>query len=89
MLTHYNMMSVLNAFLTVNTEEVHPLPDGAEKVHLSYLPLAHIMERAINLMALIRGSKIGFWRGDVDGLVDDMKVSAPCNATTSDMAADM
>merc|ERR1719361_166950 len=77
MLTHYNMMSVLNSFLTVNTEEVNPLPDGAEKVHLSYLPLAHIMERAINLMALIRGSKIGFWRGDVDGLIDDMKVIKP------------
>merc|ERR550539_1328786 len=35
------------------------------------------MERAINLMALIRGSKIGFWRGDVDGLIDDMKVIKP------------
>lgn len=64
----------MGRFLAVNTDEIHPLPKGAEKVHLSYLPLAHIMERAINMVALMRGSKIGFWRGDVDGLVDDMKV---------------
>ena len=58
----------------MDADAKHPLPKGAEKVHLSYLPLAHIMERVINLCALIRGSKIGFWRGDVEGLVDDMQV---------------
>ena len=77
MLTHYNIMSFLNSFLTVNTEELHPLPPGAERVHLSYLPLAHIMERAINLMTLIRGTKIGFWRGEIDGLIEDMNVIKP------------
>eukprot|EP01084_Bolivina_argentea_P040501 74848_1 len=77
MLTHYNIMSVLNSFLTVNTDELHPVPSGAERVHLSYLPLAHCMERVINLVQLIRGVKIGFWRGDVNGLIEDMNVIKP------------
>ena len=77
MLTHRNIASCLNSFLTIDAKEKFPLPDGAEQTHLSYLPLAHVMERMINLIAFFRGTKIGFFRGLTDGLIEDMQLMKP------------
>ena len=46
-------------------------------VHFSYLPLAHIYGRLVDQAALSEGSSLGFFRGDVLGLVDDMKILKP------------
>ncbi|KAH8125840.1 hypothetical protein ACSS6W_005605 [Trichoderma asperelloides] len=46
-------------------------------VHMSYLPLAHIYGRLIDQVALSEGASIGFFRGDILGLVDDMKILKP------------
>ncbi|PNY27793.1 Long chain acyl-CoA synthetase 7, peroxisomal [Tolypocladium capitatum] len=46
-------------------------------VHLSYMPLAHIYGRMIDQLALAEGASIGFFRGDILGLVDDMKLLQP------------
>jgi long-chain acyl-CoA synthetase len=46
-------------------------------VHMSYLPLAHIYGRMADQCALAEGGAIGFFRGDIAGLVDDMKVLGP------------
>lgn len=46
-------------------------------VHMSYLPLAHIYGRMVDGIALAEGAQIGFFRGDVLGLVDDMKILKP------------
>lgn len=46
-------------------------------VHISYLPLAHIYGRMIDGIALAEGASIGFFRGDILGLVDDMKILQP------------
>ena len=46
-------------------------------MHLSYLPLAHIYERVVLYTCLHMGSAIGFFRGDVLGLLDDMAVLRP------------
>ncbi|OAA34963.1 long-chain-fatty-acid--CoA ligase FAA2 [Metarhizium rileyi] len=46
-------------------------------VHMSYLPLAHIYGRLIDHLALSEGAAVGFFRGDVLGLVDDLKVLKP------------
>ncbi|GJN74128.1 AMP-binding enzyme [Purpureocillium lilacinum] len=46
-------------------------------VHISYLPLAHIYGRLIDQVALSEGASIGFFRGDILGLVDDMKILQP------------
>ncbi|PNP41074.1 AMP-binding enzyme [Trichoderma gamsii] len=46
-------------------------------VHLSYLPLAHIYGRMVDQVALSEGASIGFFRGDILGLVDDMKILKP------------
>ncbi|KAJ4129400.1 medium-chain fatty acid-CoA ligase faa2 [Fusarium equiseti] len=45
--------------------------------HMSYLPLAHIYGRLIDQIAVAEGAAIGFFRGDILGLVDDMKILKP------------
>ena len=46
-------------------------------VHMSYLPLAHIYGRMIDQIAYVEGAATGFFRGDILGLVDDMKILQP------------
>lgn len=46
-------------------------------VLISYLPLAHIYERVTEHAALFAGCAIGYFRGDILGLVDDMKLLKP------------
>jgi long-chain acyl-CoA synthetase len=43
----------------------------------SYLPLAHIYQRATEHAALFAGCGIGYFHGDILGLVDDMKLLRP------------
>ncbi|XP_021894818.1 long chain acyl-CoA synthetase 4-like [Carica papaya] len=47
--------------------------DLTEKdVYLSYLPLAHIFDRVIEECFIQHGASIGFWRGDVKLLLEDI-----------------
>ncbi|KAF4974738.1 hypothetical protein FZEAL_8408 [Fusarium zealandicum] len=46
-------------------------------VHMSYLPLAHIYGRLVDQIAIAEGAAVGFFRGDILGLVDDMKILQP------------
>ncbi|KAI9152682.1 medium-chain fatty acid-CoA ligase faa2 [Blastocladiella emersonii ATCC 22665] len=48
-----------------------------DDVHLSYLPLAHIFERSVVSQALSGGAKVGFSRGDVNLLVEDIQALRP------------
>ncbi|KAK4490796.1 hypothetical protein RD792_001509 [Penstemon davidsonii] len=41
-------------------------------VYMSYLPLAHIFDRVIEECFINHGASIGFWRGDVKLLVEDL-----------------
>uniref|UniRef100_A0A2P2MKC4 AMP-dependent synthetase/ligase domain-containing protein n=1 Tax=Rhizophora mucronata TaxID=61149 RepID=A0A2P2MKC4_RHIMU len=43
-----------------------------EDVYLSYLPLAHIFDRVIEEFFISAGASIGFWRGDVKLLTEDI-----------------
>ncbi|CAK7271708.1 medium-chain fatty acid-CoA ligase faa2 [Sporothrix epigloea] len=45
--------------------------------HISYLPLAHIYGRMADWAAVSLGARIGYFRGDIAGLVDDMKILRP------------
>ncbi|KAK3016062.1 hypothetical protein RJ639_007549 [Escallonia herrerae] len=45
---------------------------SAKDVYLSYLPLAHIFDRAIEECFINHGASIGFWRGDVKLLIEDI-----------------
>ncbi|XP_011022505.1 PREDICTED: long chain acyl-CoA synthetase 4 [Populus euphratica] len=44
----------------------------SEDVYLSYLPLAHIFDRVIEELFIQHGACIGFWRGDVKLLIEDI-----------------
>ncbi|XP_010925724.1 long chain acyl-CoA synthetase 4 [Elaeis guineensis] len=46
-------------------------------VYLSYLPLAHSFDRVIEELFIFHGASIGFWRGDVKLLVEDIGLLKP------------
>ncbi|KAL9023746.1 MAG: hypothetical protein Q9180_008121, partial [Flavoplaca navasiana] len=53
------------------------VPQGPNEVFLSYLPLAHIYGRCSEHACLWSGMAIGYFHGDILGLVDDMKLLRP------------
>ena len=69
-LTHANAVAA-TASARVITES---LPSD---VLISYLPLAHIYQRVAEHGALSAGAAIGYFHGDILGLVDDMKLLKP------------
>jgi len=48
-----------------------------DDVMLSYLPLAHIFDRALEELFLAVGGRIGYWRGRIDGVLDDIQALKP------------
>ncbi|KAJ3087495.1 hypothetical protein HK102_010942 [Quaeritorhiza haematococci] len=71
LISHGNVIAVVRAGEFVGNNVVK------EDVHISYLPLAHIMERVISTCVIIRGARIGFFRGDVTLLIEDLGVLRP------------
>ena len=71
MLTHKNILSVSMAYRFAGDR-------GAgttfvkEDIHISYLPLAHVMERAIFALLTGLGARAGFYQGDTLKLLDDV-----------------
>ncbi|PSS11314.1 Long chain acyl-CoA synthetase [Actinidia chinensis var. chinensis] len=53
------------------------VPLTEKDVYLSYLPLAHIFDRVIEECFISRGGSIGFWRGDVKLLTEDISELKP------------
>lgn len=70
MLTHRNMLSAVQA----GTVQISYEPDDTL---ISYLPLAHIYGRLVECSALCNGAAIGYFRGDVLKLIEDMQVLKP------------
>eukprot|EP00105_Crassostrea_gigas_P006842 XP_011420903.2 PREDICTED: long-chain-fatty-acid--CoA ligase 5 [Crassostrea gigas] len=50
---------------------------NSNDVHISYLPLAHMFERGMQIICFMHGCRIGFFRGDVKLLTDDMQALKP------------
>ena len=46
-------------------------------VMLSFLPLAHMLERCCEVSVYIAGGAVGFFSGDIRNLVDDYKTLRP------------
>ncbi|KAM6951295.1 long-chain-fatty-acid--CoA ligase 5 [Aplochiton taeniatus] len=74
MLTHENVVSdaagVQKGFecsVTPNTEDVS----------ISFLPLAHMFERVVQMVMYGSGARVGFFQGDIRLLPDDMKTLQP------------
>ncbi|KAL1806035.1 hypothetical protein DCAR_0831783 [Daucus carota subsp. sativus] len=66
------IIAAVNRFLQGVNE-----PLTVKDVYLSYLPLAHIFDRIIEECFISHGAQIGFWRGDVKLLVEDIGVLKP------------
>lgn len=49
----------------------------SDDVALSYLPLAHLMQRLVEHACFATGSRIGYFRGDLTGIPDDIKTLQP------------
>uniref|UniRef100_A0A8B9QLW2 Arachidonate--CoA ligase n=1 Tax=Apteryx owenii TaxID=8824 RepID=A0A8B9QLW2_APTOW len=73
MLTHENVVANAAAFLkcTENTFEC-----TSSDISMSYLPLAHMFERVVQVIYSC-GGKVGFFQGDIKLLTDDMKTLKP------------
>jgi len=71
MITQANILAALTAI-----EKQDILLNNTD-VHLSYLPLAHIFEMVVTSVSLTAGVTIGYWRGDVSGLIEDIAALRP------------
>ncbi|CAL5209711.1 unnamed protein product [Lathyrus oleraceus] len=69
-LTHQNFIA--NVAGTSLGEKFNP-----NDVYISYLPLAHIYERANQVMTVYFGIAVGFFQGDNMKLIDDLAVLRP------------
>ncbi|XP_076126030.1 long-chain-fatty-acid--CoA ligase 1 [Alosa pseudoharengus] len=74
MITHGNIAS--------NTSSVIKILEGyfvirQEDVSISYLPLAHMFERMIQVSMFCHGARVGFYQGDISLLTDDIKTLRP------------
>uniref|UniRef100_A0A668AJD0 Arachidonate--CoA ligase n=1 Tax=Myripristis murdjan TaxID=586833 RepID=A0A668AJD0_9TELE len=75
MITHGNIAS--------NTSSVIKILEGSfviqqEDVSISYLPLAHMFERMIQVVSMFcHGARVGFYQGDISLLMDDIKTLKP------------
>jgi len=50
-----------------------------EEVILSFLPLAHVLERQVFVIAIFYGARVGMFSGHISGLMDDLAVLKPTN----------
>ncbi|XP_033974686.1 long-chain-fatty-acid--CoA ligase 5 [Trematomus bernacchii] len=74
MLTHENVVSDVAG--VIKSIEVAGGPT-TEDVSISFLPLAHMFERVVQVVMYGAGGKVGFFQGDIRLLPDDMKVLQP------------
>lgn len=76
MLTHSNIIAQLEAFMLAS--EKYGIVDMNENdVYISYLPLAHAMERIVFSICLVSGTKAVFYGGDPKTLQSDFQVVRP------------
>jgi len=75
MLTHANMVATVSAAFKVL--ESSGVRIDTNDVLISYLPLAHSYERALESVVITVGGKIGFFQGDIRKLMDDIKELRP------------
>lgn len=69
-LSHKNFVSLIAGIK-------QKIPLKSDDVHISYLPMAHIFEKAINVTCMSEGLTIGFYSGDVLKLKDDLQTLHP------------
>lgn len=84
MIQHSQQVAAISSalfFLGINPKKHNPTPaanlEVGEEVYLSFLPLAHILERVVFATILTIGGKIGFYQGDIQKLLSDVEALKP------------
>ena len=91
MLTHGNLVANNAAIVLTWPSEILPTNvnpivikvsiwsdvSSQEDCYLSYLPLAHMLERLMHTFVFANGARVGFFRGDTQRLLDDVAVLRP------------
>ena len=70
-ITHRNYISSIMATISTGL-----FPESTDR-YLSYLPLAHVLERVLNYAILSAGGRIGYSQGSTRKIVDDLKALRP------------
>uniref|UniRef100_A0AAX7SSY7 Long-chain-fatty-acid--CoA ligase n=1 Tax=Astatotilapia calliptera TaxID=8154 RepID=A0AAX7SSY7_ASTCA len=71
MITHGNIASNTSSVIKI-------LEIQQDDVSISYLPLAHMFERMIQVVSMFcYGARVGFYQGDISLLMDDIKTLKP------------
>ena len=70
MLTHGNLRAGLDMF-------AEAIEVGEDSIFYAFLPLAHVLTRATELLALDVGATIAFWQQDKDRMMDDLSEVQP------------
>lgn len=73
MLTHENIVADVSATLL----QLGDQKPNSSDVMMSFLPLAHMLERICEIAVYMNGGCVGFFSGDVRNLMDDMKTLQP------------
>jgi len=76
MLSSSNLISVVHGVYKMGEEKVL-FSMERDDIHLSYLPLAHVFERANMLYATSVGGPVGFYQGNPAKLLDDIATLQP------------
>lgn len=71
-LSHSNFTAVIKAF-----EDKKLFQLNESDVHLSYLPIAHVLERCVITLMISRGGSIGFYSGNISNIVQDLQILKP------------
>ncbi|RNA24081.1 long-chain-fatty-acid-- ligase 5 [Brachionus plicatilis] len=61
----------------LNQPHLNFLSDDPPVVHMSYLPLAHMLERQASMMVFLAGGRLGFLSGDITCLISDAQELKP------------
>ena len=72
MITHAQFVGICAAVLKFPNLNLN-----RSDVHLSYLPIAHILERIVDQCFFYNGAKIGYYRGDTLKIVEDCQELKP------------
>mmetsp|Transcript_21388 Transcript_21388/g.53882 ORF Transcript_21388/g.53882 Transcript_21388/m.53882 type:complete len:655 (+) Transcript_21388:111-2075(+) len=76
MIKHSNVLAEIKA-ASAFTSNTLGQGVGPNDVFLSYLPLAHIFDRAVEEYFLTVGGCVGYWRGDIKYLLEDIAELRP------------
>lgn len=75
LISHKNVVATISGLVALLKQV--GLGVDSKDAYLSYLPLAHIYERAALELNVYSGAQIGFWQGDVKQLTDDIGALKP------------